>query len=392
MNKICFFMETPFTKGGEQRVVSIISNLLVQKGYDVSILCTDLITKEDYNLYNLSKKVKIKYVEGYNRRRYVELSKIRTKMYSYNLRTGRFKHSLLLQKIMNCDPFTRRLFIKRINRENFDYIVSLSTIYNTILATISKKLNCKTIGWQHSSSDRYFGLEGTRQYNQDKFSKYMFKRLDAYIVLTEFDKKWIKNKFNADVTVINNPKSIISDVTSNLKNKKFLAVGRFDPVKNYLELIDMFNKFHKVNKEWKLQIVGEGYLKDEYLKKIKEYNLEDFVEIKDYTNDISKYYLDSSIYLMSSLYEGWGMVMGEAIEFGLPIIAFNVASAKEMIKNKKNGFIVKKHNEKKYVKHMLELANNNEKLKEFSKNSKELSNNKSNDFITDKWICFLNSL
>ena len=116
MNKICFFMETPFTKGGEQRVVSIISNLLVQKGYDVSILCTDLITKEDYNLYNLSKKVKIKYVEGYNRRRYVELSKIRTKMYSYNLRTGRFKHSLLLQKIMNCDPFTRRLFIERINR------------------------------------------------------------------------------------------------------------------------------------------------------------------------------------------------------------------------------------------------------------------------------------
>ncbi len=392
MKKICFFMETPFTKGGEQRVVSIISNLLVQKGYDVSILCTDLITKKDYDLYNLDKKVKIKYVEDINRRRYIELSKIRTKMYSYNLRTGRFKHSLLLLKFMNCDPLTRRLLIKRINKENFDCIISLSTVYNTMLATISKKLNCKTIGWQHSSSDRYFDLEGTRQYNQDKFSKYMFKKLDAYIVLTEFDKKWIKRRFNRDVIVINNPKSIISDVTSNLRKKKFLAVGRFDPVKNYLKLIDMFNKFHKVNKEWKLQIVGEGYLKEEYLKRIKEYNLEKYVEIVDYTNDISKYYLDSSVYLMSSLYEGWGMVMGEAIEFGLPIIAFNVASAKEMIKNKKNGFIVKKNNERKYVKYMLELANNKEELKEFSKNSKIISSNKSNDLIVDRWINLFNSI
>ena len=293
---------------------------------------------------------------------------------------------------MNCDPLTRSLLIKRINKENFDCIISLSTVYNTMLATISKKLNCKTIGWQHSSSDRYFDLEGTRHYNQDKFSKYMFKKLDAYIVLTEFDKKWIKRRFNRDVIVINNPKSIISDVTSNLRKKKFLAVGRFDPVKNYLKLIDMFNKFHKVNKEWKLQIVGEGYLKEEYLKRIKEYNLEKYVEIVDYTNDISKYYLDSSVYLMSSLYEGWGMVMGEAIEFGLPIIAFNVASAKEMIKNKKNGFIVKKNNERKYVRYMLELASNKEELKEFSKNSKIISNNKSNDLIIDRWIDLFNTI
>ena len=109
-------MRTPFTKGGEQRVVSIISNLLVQKGYDVSILCTDLNTKVDYNLYNLDKKVNILYVEGINRRRYNKLADIRSKMYNYNLKTGRFKHSLLLQKFMNCDPYTRRLFIKRINK------------------------------------------------------------------------------------------------------------------------------------------------------------------------------------------------------------------------------------------------------------------------------------
>ena len=386
MKKVCFFMATPFSVGGEQRVVSIVSNMLIDLGYDVSIMCTDINTPRDYSLYDLNPNVKIEYVRGYNNK---YISKIRDKrwdLYYENLSTGKYKNNLFMQKFINCDFFTSVILKNAFNKNDYDYVISLSTIYNTMLACISDKIKAKTIGWQHSSSERYFNLKGERHYNQDKFTKYMFKKLDSYVVLTEHDRRWLKRKYNVDALVINNPKSIISSEVSNLKNKQFLAVGRFVSVKNFTKLIEMFSKFHEKNKSWKLKIVGEGELKQEYLQKIKELKLQKYVTIENYTKNISKHYLSSSIYLMSSLYEGWGMVIGEAIEFGLPVISFNISSAPEMIKNDYNGYIVDNYNEEDYVKYMLDLANDKTKLKEFSKNSKIMSESKSSDIILKKWV------
>lgn len=384
MKKVCFFMATPFTKGGEQRVVSIISNLLINKGYDVSIMCTDMTVPRDNKLYGLSDKVNIKYIRGYNNKFFLKIRQKRFKMYEDNLKTGKYKNSLLIQKFINCDLLLKLLLVNSFSKENYDYIISLSSTYNCMLASISDMVNAKTIGWQHSCSERYFDLPGTRHYNQDKFTKYMFKKLDSYIVLTEQDRRYLKKKFNVDTVVINNPKSILTDKVSRLNKNNFLAVGRFVDVKNFSKLIDMFNEFHKVNKDWKLIIVGEGPLKDEYLKQIKKYKLEKYVIIKDYAYNIDKYYLNSSIYLMSSLYEGWGMVLGEAIEFGLPIISFNISSAPEMIKNKHNGYIVK--NEKEYIEKMIELSNNPEKINNYGINSRFMSKKFDNNNIIEKWI------
>lgn len=385
MKKICFFMETPFTHGGEQRVVSIISNLLVQKGYDVSILCTNMTVVRDNNLYGLDERVKICYLEGYNNSLFLKLRIKRYLMSEKNLKTGKYKNSLFIQKFINSDLLTTFLIKKKIKKEKFDVVISLG-MYNKMLARVASHVKSKIIGWQHSSSERYFNLEGEWFYNQDKFTKYMFKQFDKYIVLTNDDKKYIKDKFNEDVTVINNPKSIKSEKTTDLSKKYFLAVGRFVPIKNFLCLIDMFNEYHKTNKEWKLRIVGDGSLKDEYIKRIKEYKLKKYIEIIDYTPDISYYYLNSSIYLMSSLQEGWGMVMSEAIEFGLPIISFDITSAKEMIDDGNNGFIVKRYDSNEFVNKMIDLSSNKKLLKEFSINSRKKSESKTDDSIISKWI------
>ena len=388
MKKICFFMETPFTLGGEQRVVSILSNMLVEKGFNVSILCTNLNVPVNYDLYNLDSRVKIDYLDGFNNKYVVKLRKRRIDLDIKNLYKGKYKNSLLMEKFINCDFITFTLLKNKINKEKYDYVISLG-MYNKMLARVSKHVKAKVIGWQHSSSKRYFEFLGEWYYNQDKFVKYMFNSFDEYIVLTDKDKKYIKNRYNFEPVVINNPKSIHSDKVTNLKNKYFIAVGRFISVKNFSVLIDMFNEFHKIDKTWKLRIVGEGDLKDEYIKKIKEYKLEKYVEIVDYTKDIDKLYLSSSIYLMTSIQEGWGMVMSEAIEFGLPIISFDITSANEMIKNGYNGYIVKNYNQKKYVEKMLELALDKDKLKTFSINSKNISESKSDEKIVKKWLNIL---
>ena len=384
MKKICFFMETPFTHGGEKRVVSILSNLLIKKGYDVSIMCTNMEVIRDNSLYNLDEKVKICYLDGYNNKWFLKIRKKRDKLNVINLTTGKYKNSLFMQKFINCDLLTLFLLKRKINKEKFDVVISLG-MYNKILVRVSHLVKAKIIGWQHSSSERYFNLKNEWFYNQDKFTRYMLKKFDEYIVLTNEDKKYIKDKFNEDVIVINNPKSIKSDKVTDLNNKYFLAVGRFVPIKNFLGLIDIFKEYHKINKEWKLRIVGDGYLKDAYIEKIKEYKLSKYIEIIDYTTEISKYYLDSSIYLMSSLQEGWGMVMSEAIEFGLPIISYDITSAKEMIVDNYNGFIVEKYDSNEYLNKMLELSQNSEKLKKFSENSRKLSINKDDRYILEKW-------
>jgi len=293
---------------------------------------------------------------------------------------------LIMQKYMNCDLITEILLIHAINKGKYDYVISLSTIYNTMLARVSKKIKAKTIGWQHSFSDAYFDYKGRRHYNQDKYTKYMFKKLDSYVVLTEYDRNYLKDKYNYDAVVINNPKSKDSDKVSKLNKKKFVSLGRFVPVKNYEMLIDIFNKFHKKNKEWKLEIYGEGTLKEKYLEKIKKYKLEDYIKIKEYTKDIDDCYLNSSVYLLPSLYEGFPMVLTEAIEYGLPVISFSISAAPEMIINGKNGFIVKNYDEEEYLNSMLELANDPKMIKEFGKKSREISLNRPNDMIANKWI------
>lgn len=95
---------------------------------------------------------------------------------------------------------------------------------------------------------------------------------------------------------------------------------------------------------------------------------------------------------MSSLFEGWGMVIGEAIEFGLPVISFNISSAPEMIKNEYNGFIIENYNQEKYVDSMLKLANDKKLLKQMGKNSKNFSGNLSNDKIAKDWNTLFKSI
>ena len=120
--------------------------------------------------------------------------------------------------------------------------------------------------------------------------------------------------------------------------------------------------------------------------------MEKYIIIKNYTNNVEKYYLSSSILLMPSLYEGWSMVMNEAMEYGLPLITFDLNCSHEIITNGKSGFIVENYNKEKYVKCMLELANDKNKLKRFSQNTIEISKIKSNDRILNEWNELIKSL
>ena len=192
----------------------------------------------------------------------------------------------------------------------------------------------KLIGWVHNSFEAlfnptslYIGPELQRHY------VYQFRKLDATIVLCKHDADTYRAydpKLNT--TVIYNPLTLTPGKPSEGTSKRFLAVGRFSRQhKGFDILIDAFNLFAKKNSEWTLDIVGEGPEEKMYRQKIAEYQLEKSIQIHPFTNNIQAYYSQAQVYVLSSRWEGFGLVIVEAMAHGLPVVSSDLPTSLEIM-------------------------------------------------------------
>lgn len=179
----------------------------------------------------------------------------------------------------------------------------------------------------------------------NKFSKFVLGRLyDAITVLTEADKKCIGNKLS-NVYVMPNPLGLQPVHFIPPKQKTIFSAGRLDGwhVKGFDVLIKSFAKLlngskvaeprskfkgndiaFKIREEgWKLQIAGTGSEDSlNYLKQLcKENGVEDSVEFLGFRKDVEKLYQEASIFVLSSRYEGFGLVLIEAMSQGCACVA-----------------------------------------------------------------------
>ena len=147
-------------------------------------------------------------------------------------------------------------------------------------------------------------------------------------MLCEYDAK----EYSIPTQVIYNPLTLTPEEPSKGTSKKFLAVGRFTPLhKGFDLLIQAFALFTQDNKEWTLDIVGEGPEEPLYRKSIAENHLEDRITIHPFTNHIQTYYSDAQVYVLSSRWEGLPLVLIEAMAHGLPIISSDLTMSKEIM-------------------------------------------------------------
>ena len=115
-------------------------------------------------------------------------------------------------------------------------------------------------------------------------------------------------------------------------SKRFLAVGRFSHKhKGFDLLIKAFNIFAKNNKEWHLDIVGEGPEEELYKSLIKENELDDRITIHPFTNNVQAFYSDAQVYVLSSRWEGFGLVLVEAMAHGLPVVSSDLPTSIEIM-------------------------------------------------------------
>lgn len=391
--KIAFVMPTPFDLGGEQRVTSMISNILVEAGNDVTIICTNSKVKKDYSIYNLNEKVKIINIKEENKKAKL-IALIFRVLSQINKKTNILKRNTkILEKIyINRDKNTLKNLKEIINENKYEYVIGVGGKYSLLLTFLKQEISSKIIGWQHSCYDAYFNTKGRYYWHEDSIYKKRLPMLDKYVVLTESDKNKIDENFLMQSVVINNPKSFVSNEVSDLTCKNFLAAGRFVYVKGFDLLVEAFSIFAKENKDWKLTIVGEGQEKEKIKELVKKHELQDRVNIEGFTSDIKKYMLNSSAYVLSSRWEGMPMAILEAYEMGLPVISYDIDAMKELTKNIETGIIVDKYNIQNFANAMLKIAQDESYRKKMGENARKKSKDFSYERIGQEWKNLLENI
>lgn len=379
--KICFLYNSVFTLGGIQTCITTLANYLIEKKYEVSIICTDSKTPINRNTYGLDKGIEIIFVKKPN-----IIKKVINKILKFFYKFKRKKYNEKILEFYYYFLYGKEIE-KIINKNKFDIIISSDSHHNVLLSLLNINFG-KKIAWQHHCYDRYFNLH---YYNKDELIKKMFSNLDRYIVLIDDDKEKLKKFKGYDSTRIYNPTRFRQEVKSNLQNKKFIAVGRLNNLKGFDILIKNFKEFNKQNKEWTLDIYGEGVERENLIKLVKDLELTEYVKINHKAENIKQVYQEASIYCMSSRLEGFGMVVLEAMESGLPVISYNLPCIKEIIRDNE-GVIVPYGADSEYVNAMLDLANNKQKRQEISKKAIERAKDFYIEQIGPQWEKVFNNL
>lgn len=145
--------------------------------------------------------------------------------------------------------------------------------------------------------------------------------------------------------------------------------------------------------DWHLDIFGQGPDEKMLNNLIKNNKLSNSVTIHSPSTNIFDEYSKSSILAMTSAYEGWGLVLTEAMSCGVPCVAYACkCGPKDIIKNGVNGFYVEQDNENEFVKDLLLLIRNETLRIEMGKNAFESSKQYNVEIIMEKWIALFNNL
>jgi glycosyltransferase involved in cell wall biosynthesis len=209
-------------------------------------------------------------------------------------------------------------------------------------------------------------------------SKPVLRSADARIALTDDMRKKIKNICKRDAFVV--PNGINLEVFGNSiklrnikKEQKILFVGSLVPVKGVRYLIESMKAIKNNYSNVKLVIIGDGTEKHELEKLVIEFGLSDCVSFvgKVSNHKISQYMIESDIFVLPSLSEGFGIVLLEAMASGLPIIASNVGGIPSLIQNGVNGFLVEPGNPEKIAEKILFLFNDRETMIKISEGNKK---------------------
>lgn len=233
----------------------------------------------------------------------------------------------------------KKRLCKSMKGKSFDYLIVQGSEYSNYIPSKIWKKN--VIVCEHG----YFGFGHTLGIHW-RGVRMALRKATAIVTLTELDAENFRHaaKRNIDIRHIYN--AVYYDETDldcyNLDSKRIVSCGSLSKVKGFERVIKVARIVVNVHPEWKWEIYGDGYLKTYLDQLIRESNLEGKVILKGYERDKSIIFSDKAITVVTSDFEGFGMVLLESMHYKVPIISFDIKyGPKEIVESFKNGELVK---------------------------------------------------
>ena len=381
MKKLFILQNEGMSLGGIWFVNKSISEALVELGYEVEILSirnaslpskleiddrVKLITINEKDLWGVTRKKEI-----------LELLLNLRIFNAIKLYFRRLKELKLLEN----DYDKVREYIRS---NNPDYIL---TTHYQLLDAIPKEFLKRTIHEQHTS---FYATKMVRD-NIRVFNKYRDKI--KFVWLTKSTCEEAINNGYTNSCYIYNPVRFERDKCALVnKNKKLITISRLSSEKRIDLMIDIVKDIFMDNrfKDWTFEIYGKGELERDIVDKIGDNKQ---IKFMGATDDPEKEFLNASINLNTSLFEGFCLSVIESAYCGVPTVAFNFGeSILEEIIQDKTGVYVEQDDNCGYKNKLIELMSDSNKLDRMSKECREFALNFEIDTIIKQWLDLFNSL
>ena len=301
-------------------------------------------------------------------------------------------------------PFLKKLFFyqqkqRRYKKMFTDYLMQVRP--DITVSTVRREINfindipdgSKKVGEIHFNRTNYreFDKKWLPTFANKFISRFwmnsllkQLKRLSRFVVLSEEDyKNWpeLNNK-----VVIPNSLSYYPEFLSTCENKRVIAVGRYTWQKGFDLLLKAWKIVFEKHPDWHLDIYGSGE-REEYEHLAKELGILEAVTCHPAANDIYDKYRESSIFAFSSRYEGFGLVLAEAMSTGVPAVSFACpCGPSDIIRDKEDGILVEEGNIQQFAESLCYMIEHNDERKNFGLKARISSQKFGQESIMKKWI------
>lgn len=375
--KILYCIHSTYNPGGMERVLlNKVTYLSQLSGWEVSVVTTDQHQRPPF--YPFPEKVRmtdlcINYSDDNDKGAW-------KKIFGYLRKRKEHKQKLaaLLQQ------------------EKPDIVVSLYPSESSFIPDIkdgSKKVLelhfCKFFRLQYGRKGLLGGIDKWRTRQDER----IVRRFDKFVVLTHEDRGYWGNLPNMEV--IPNAAMHVSESYSDVTNKRVIAVGRLDYQKGFDRLIQAWQLVQHTGKfpNWNLDIFGQGEWKEMLQMMIDKAELQGTIRINKPTKQIGEEYVKSDMLVMSSNYEGFPMVMIEAMACGLPVVSFDYkCGPKDIIKPGINGLLVPNGDIRALANAMMEVMADEAYRKMLSQNARKVVDTYSEEAVMKQWIRLFTSI
>ena len=371
--RIVYVTETMVSSGGTEKMLSEKASYLVDVfGYDVTIIsCTQIAGQA--NTFPLSQNVK-----------QINLAIPYYRQYHYG-----YPKRLLVKWETN--QALKKLLTKTIHQIDPDIVIGVARFAADIVTTI--KCRAKKIIECHEARPFIMAdMEGNRALVSRLYTNLIMKKryfrmierhADVVVTLTEGDSHlWKKARH---VEVIPNFSTMAVSTMACYKNKRVIAVGRLSAEKGYDRLLKIWKRVSPQHQDWSLEFFGDGKLHHMLTNMIHDLQLLN-VTINPPTPNISEEYSKSAICVMTSHFEGFSLVLLEAIRHGLPCIAFDCPfGPASIIKDGICGYLIEENSIEQYAQKLSLLMDQEDIWKSLSKEAIKRGEDFSVETVMNRW-------